>query len=82
MKKPTRRDIAVASVAIGAVAAAGAQAQTPLAVDNASMGDVIQALAEGKTTATALTKAYLARIEAYDRGGPALNSVRELNPEA
>ncbi|MDI1285325.1 MAG: amidase family protein, partial [Reyranella sp.] len=81
MKKPTRRDIALASVAIGAVAAAGAQAQTALAVDNASMGDVIQALAEGKTTATALTKAYLARIEAYDRGGPALNSVREINPE-
>ncbi len=51
-------------------------------IDNASMGDVIQALAEGKTTATALAKAYLARIEAYDRGGPALNSVRELNPEA
>lgn len=82
MKKPTRRDVTLASVAIGAVAAAGAQAQTTLAVDNASMGDVIQALAEGKTTATALTRAYLARIEAYDRGGPGLNSVRELNPEA
>ncbi len=82
MKKPTRRDVTLASVAIGAVAAAGAQAQTALALDNASMGDVIQALAEGRTTATALTRAYLARIEAYDRGGPALNSVRELNPEA
>ncbi len=82
MKKPTRRDVTLASVAIGAVAAAGAQAQTAFAVDNASMGDVIQALAQGRTTATALTKAYLARIEAYDRGGPALNSVRELNPEA
>ena len=82
MKKPTRRDVTLASVAIGAVAAAGAQAQTALAVDNASMGDVIQALAEGRTTATALTKAYLARIEAYDRGGPALNSVREINPDA
>ncbi len=82
MKKPTRREVTLASVAIGAVAAAGAQAQTALAVDNASMGEVIQALAEGKTTATALTKAYLARIEAYDRGGPTLTSVRELNPEA
>lgn len=82
MKKPTRRDVTLASVAIGAVAAAGAQAQTALAVDNASMGDVIQALAEGRTTATALTRAYLARIEAYDRAGPALNSVREINPDA
>ncbi len=82
MRKPTRRDVTLASVAIGAVAAAGAQAQTALAVENASMGDVIQALAEGKTTATTLAKAYLARIEAYDRAGPRLNSVRELNPEA
>ena len=82
MKKPTRRDVTMVSVAIGAVAAAGAQARTALAIDNASMGDVIEALAEGKTTATALTQAYLARIEAYDRSGPALNSVRELNPEA
>ncbi len=82
MKKPTRRDITLASVAIGAVAAAGAQAQTALSIGNASMSDIIQALAEGKTTATALTKAYLARIEAYDRGGRALNSVREINPEA
>jgi hypothetical protein len=52
MKKPTRRDVALASVAIGGVAAAGARAQAALAVDNASMGDVIQALAQGKTTAT------------------------------
>ena len=33
-------------------------------------------------TATALTEGYLARIEAYDRDGPMLNSVRELNPDA
>ena len=82
MKKPTRRDVTLASVAIGAVAAAGARAQTALPVDNASMSDVIQTLAEGKTTATALTKAYLARIDAYDRAGPRLNSVREINPDA
>ncbi|MET4792375.1 Asp-tRNA(Asn)/Glu-tRNA(Gln) amidotransferase A subunit family amidase [Bradyrhizobium japonicum] len=29
-----------------------------------------------------LTKAYLARIETYDRNGPALNSVRAINPDA
>ncbi|MSP50766.1 MAG: amidase [Alphaproteobacteria bacterium] len=51
-------------------------------VENASLGDLLDALAAGKTTATQLTKAYLARIAAYDRGGPGLNSVREINPEA
>jgi amidase len=77
MKKPTRRD---ALLAIGAVAAA--KAQPTLALENTPMSDVVQALASGRVTATALTKGYLARIEAYDRDGPKLNSVRELNADA
>ena len=82
-KKPTRREIAMLPVVLGAVAASRAEAQQPgIAVDNASLADVQQALAQGRITSSALTKAYLARIEAYDRGGPALNSVRELNPDA
>ncbi|MBM3649930.1 MAG: amidase [Alphaproteobacteria bacterium] len=59
-----------------------AHARSALALDNASLVDVQNALADGAVTASALAKAYLARIEAYDRGGPALNSVREINPEA
>jgi amidase len=53
-----------------------------LKLENTSMGDIVQALASGQITATALTKGYLARIEAYDRDGPLLNSVRALNPDA
>jgi amidase len=53
-----------------------------LNLENASMSDIIDALARGQVTATALAEGYLARIEAYDRGGPVLNSVRVLNPEA
>jgi amidase len=41
-----------------------------------------QALTENRTTAAALVNAYLARIEAYDRSGPRLGAVREVNPEA
>jgi hypothetical protein len=70
MKKPTRRDAGLATAAIGAVAATRAEAQTTLALENTPMSDVIQALASGRVTATALTKGYLARIEAYDRDGP------------
>jgi amidase len=70
MKKPTRSDAAAIS----------AQAQATF--ENTPMSDVIQALASGQVTATALTKAYLARIEAYDRGGPKLNSIRTLNPDS
>jgi amidase len=53
-----------------------------LSVENATIAELQQALTEGRTTASALTRAYLARIAAYDRAGPLLNAVREVNPEA
>jgi amidase len=76
MKKLTRRDARLAA------AAARAEAPTMLKLENTPMSDIIHALASGRVTATALTKGYLARIKAYDRDGPLLNSVRELNPDA
>jgi amidase len=57
-------------------------AEGNVCVENLSIAEMQEALAEGRTTATALTRAYLARIEAYDRAGPKLNAVREVNPEA
>jgi amidase len=51
-------------------------------VDNATLGELRRALAAGDTTAAALVQAYLARIDAYDRAGPRLNAVREINPDA
>jgi amidase len=63
-------------------AAANAVAQTTPAFANSPMSDVIEALTSGRVTATALTKTFMARIEAYDRGGPKLNSVRDLNCDA
>jgi len=51
-------------------------------IENATIGDLQEALAGGKTTAAALVRAYLARIEAYDRAGARLDAVREVNPDA
>jgi amidase len=51
-------------------------------LSNSTIDSVRAALAAGETSAEALTRAFLARIEAIDRGGPALNSVRATNPEA
>ena len=59
-----------------------AQAQAKVCVENATLDDLRAALAAGDITAAALTGAYLARIEAYDRAGPRLNAVREVNPDA
>src|ERR1700724_3862841 len=60
-----------------AIAAAGA-----VCVENATIGDLQGALAAGRTTSADLVRAYTARIEAYDRAGPRLNAVREMNPDA
>src|SRR5438552_5755196 len=57
-------------------------ADEKVCIENASLAELQQALADGRTTASALTRAYLARIEAYDRAGPRLNAVREVNPDA
>jgi amidase len=51
-------------------------------VEDATIAELQSALAANETTASALTRAYLVRIEAYDRAGPRLNAVREINPEA
>ena len=51
-------------------------------VFEASIPDLQEAMADGRVTAVQLVDAYLARISAYDREGPALNSMVYLNPNA
>jgi amidase len=82
MTNPTRRDLALLPLVVGVAAAGRAEAQMTVAIENASLAEVQEALAKGATTSSALTRSYLARIEAYDRAGPALNSVRQTNPDA
>jgi len=82
MTNPTRRDLALLPLALGVVAAGPTEAQMTVPVENTSLAELLEALNKGATTSSALTKAYQARIEAYDKGGPALNSVREPNPDA
>ncbi len=53
-----------------------------LNLENATLDELRQMLAQGSTSATALVETYLARIEFYDRGAPHLAAIREINPEA
>lgn len=78
------RTVLVGVLVLGAVAAvpARAVAEEKLCIENTTIAELQQALADGRTTADALARSYLDRIEAYDRGGPQLNSVREVNPDA
>src|SRR5580700_9328138 len=57
-------------------------ADVPPMIEDASLAEIQQALTDGRTTSSALTRGYIERIEAYDRAGFALNSVREVNPDA
>jgi amidase len=51
-------------------------------VVEASIAELRGALASGSMTSVDLVTAYLARIDAYDRGGIRLNSVVVMNPAA
>ena len=65
--------------------AAGCSASAPPApfdVVEASIADLGAAMDEGRITSEQLVERYLARIEAYDDRGPALNSIIALNPNA
>ena len=48
----------------------------------ATVAGVHAAYAAGNLTARQLTQRYLDRIEALDKGGPALNSIVAVNPMA
>jgi amidase len=53
-----------------------------LDLETAGVADVTAALADGRTTSAALVEGYLARIAALSSGGPAVNAVRCLAPDA
>ena len=51
-------------------------------IEEATIASLTAAMVSGEQSARSITEAYLARIEALDRRGPALRSVIEVNPEA
>ena len=53
----------------------------PLRLEEANIAD-IQAAMESGLTCRQLTSVYLKRIEAYDKKGPAINSIILVNPKA
>ncbi len=51
-------------------------------VVEASVAELQAAMTDGLVTSAQLVDLYLARIQAYDRAGPALNTMTRLNPRA
>ena len=48
----------------------------------ANVATLQAAMQAGQSSSQALVRAYLARIKAFDKSGPRINSVLELNPDA
>lgn len=68
-----------------AAASPGAQSPdttAPFRVEEASIADIHAAMKAGRLTCRALVQAYLRRIEAFDKNGPAINAIVMVNPEA
>ena len=59
-----------------------ATAQTEFSVFEKSISEIQQALSEGRTTSVEVVEEYLARISAYDKLGPRLNSIVRVNENA
>jgi amidase len=62
----------------------GAASETPppFELDETTLADLQAGMASGAYTARSLAEKYLARIEAVDKGGPGVNAIIEVNPDA
>ena len=84
----TRRDALklglAASAAASMVALAGeaAQAAAPSDLNEATLAQLQAMMQSGGLSSSRLVNFYLSRISALDQGGPFVNSVIELNPDA
>ena len=58
-----------------------AQKPAPFEVEEATIAQVHDAMKAGRLTCRALVAMYLKRIEAYDKNGPAINSIVTVNPD-
>jgi amidase len=78
---------AASGAAVAAVSCAPPQVPPSAVVphpelEEATIADLATRMGRGELTSHALVEAYLSRIDALDRAGPALRSVLELNPDA
>ena len=72
--------VGVLFAALGCLASA--QPPSTFALDEATIADVQAAFRSGAVTCRSLVQQYLARIDAFDKKGPAINAIVLTNPEA
>jgi amidase len=73
-----RRNFLMTTAAVAAMQARAAKFE----LDEITIDQLQEGMRAGRFTARTLVEKYLARIDAIDKKGPAINAVIELNPEA
>jgi Asp-tRNA(Asn)/Glu-tRNA(Gln) amidotransferase A subunit family amidase len=83
--RPGRILLASVLAIAGTTLVIGAQNRSPassFSVVEKSIPELQEAMKSGRVTSRGLVEAYLARIEAYDDEGPAINAMIVINPKA
>lgn len=83
--KPRNSSLRLSAAAISAIlllATANTSSAKDFQLMEATIEDVHAAYKSGELTSRQLVQMYLDRIDAYDKGGPKINSVISLNPKA
>src|SRR5215470_7608648 len=78
----SRPSVAAYSLAALLAAAGSAGGQARFQVDETTIDAVHSAIRSRALTCHALVEAYLKRIDAYDKRGPAINAITVVNPDA
>ena len=76
------RTLIITTTIVCGVAAARVGAARTFDLTTASIADINAAFDAGALTSERLTQLYLARIAKYDKSGPKLNAVFQINPSA
>ena len=76
------RTVCVLAIAGTVLAAAQQPAAPPFRVEETTIAQIHDAIKAGRLTCRALVDAYLKRIDAYDKNGPAINAIVQINPDA
>ena len=79
---PNRRLLTAALLLASSITLAQSRSPQSFDLDEATIVELQQKMQSGRETSRSLVGKYLARIVSIDRGGPALRSVLETNPDA
>jgi Asp-tRNA(Asn)/Glu-tRNA(Gln) amidotransferase A subunit family amidase len=82
IRTSARLAVVATAIFVSSIAASSQVTEQGFTVFESSIARLQSAQASGETTSRQLVEQYLERIAAFDRAGPALNTIVTLNPDA